>query len=241
MVRNIIKIDEEKCNGCGLCVNACHEGALELIDGKAKLVSESYCDGLGDCLPECPTGAITIEKREAPEYDEVAVKNRMQENNNSTNDTLACGCPGTLAKSIVRPKHPNEQKQKAQVDSSFIESKLNQWPCQIKLMPINAPYYNNANLLVAADCTAFSYANFHNDFMKNKITIIGCPKLDMIDYSEKLTAILKNNEIKSLTVLRMEVPCCGGIVNAVKSALINSGKMIPWNVITISTDGNIIE
>jgi len=234
MKRNIIKIDEGKCNGCGLCISACHEGALQLIDGKAKLISESYCDGLGDCLPECPTNAITIEEREADAFDEEAVKNRMKNKPAEVKD-LPCGCPGTHAKTI-------EKKETISKEATIsVESQLQQWPCQIKLVPPNAPYFNNAHLLIAADCTAFAYGNIHNDFMKNKVTLIGCPKLDSIDYSEKLTAILSHNNIKSVTVLRMEVPCCGGMVSAVTTALKNSEKMIPWNVVTIGTDGSIVE
>ncbi len=238
MKRKIIKIDEEKCNGCGLCVNACHEGALQLIDGKARLVSESYCDGLGDCLPECPTGAITLEEREAADYDEEAVKRNMEKNKAQTEAApLACGCPGTHAKRIVK----EQPKPAPAVSGESIQSQLGQWPCQLKLVPVGAPYLNNAHLLIAADCTAFAYADIHRRFMRNKITLIGCPKLDDIDYSEKLTAIFKQNHIKSVTILRMEVPCCGGIVHAVKNALVNSGKMIPWSVVTISADGRILE
>lgn len=236
MKRNIISIDEAKCNGCGLCVNACHEGALQLIDGKAKLVSESYCDGLGNCLPECPTGAITIEEREAEAFDEAAVAKNMAAKDAPALPPLACGCPGTAARSIVK-----EKAAEAPVRPARFESELRQWPCQIKLVPVNAPYFDNAHILVAADCTAYAYAEIHQNFMRNKITIIGCPKLDEVDYTEKLTEILQKHEIKSITVLRMEVPCCGGIVHAVKNALVNSGKMIPWNVVTISTEGNIIE
>jgi ferredoxin len=236
MKRKIISIDESKCNGCGLCVNACHEGALQMVNGKAKLISESYCDGLGDCLPECPTGAITIEEREAAPYDEEAVARHIQAKKRTTAPSLACGCPGSQARSIVK-KTTNEPQTRAVT----IQSELRQWPCQIKLVPANAPYFDNAHLLVAADCVAYAYAGIHQDFMRNKITIIGCPKLDEVDYTEKLAEILRNNEIKSVTVLRMEVPCCGGIVHAVKNALINSGKMIPWNVVTIGTEGDIIE
>jgi ferredoxin len=235
VIRKMVTIDEEKCNGCGLCIDACHEGALELVDGKARLVSESYCDGLGDCLPACPTGAITIQEREADPYDEEAVLQRMQSEKDCALQELPCGCPGTQAKAIER-RTPEVQNQPV-----AIESQLAQWPCQIKLVPVNAPYFDNAHLLVAADCTAYAYANIHNDFMRNKVTIIGCPKLDFVDYSEKLTAILKAHNIKSVTVLRMSVPCCGGIVNAVKKALLESGKMIPWQVVTISTDGRILE
>jgi len=238
MKRKIVKIDKEKCNGCGLCVNACHEGALQIINGKAKLVSETYCDGLGDCLPECPTGAITIEEREAEPYDGEAVKKHMKmKNTYSRIDSPVCGCPGTQVKTFDRKSAVSTPEQL----TTSIESQLHQWPCQIKLVPVNAPYFYNANLLIAADCTAFAYADIHQIFMRNKVTLIGCPKLDDIDYSEKLTEIIKRHEIRSITVLRMEVPCCGGIVHAVKKALIGSGKIIPWNVITISTDGTIIE
>ena len=192
MIRKIIKIDEDKCNGCGLCASACHEGAIAIVNKKAKLLRDDYCDGLGNCLPVCPTGAISFEEREAKAYNE----------NNA---------------------------------------RLSQWPVQIKLVPVNAPYFNNANLLVAADCTAYAYGNFHNEFIKNKITIIGCPKLDNTDYTEKLNDIIKSNNIKSVTVVRMEVPCCGGIEIAVKNALQNSGKFIPWSVVIISTDGQILD
>lgn len=249
MIRKIIKIDEEKCNGCGLCINACHEGALQIVDGKAKLISDSYCDGLGNCLPECPTGAITIEEREAAEFDEEAVKERMERISAAPAPTapaqLNCGCPGSRARIINRGI--NDQPLSANTHSHTgvaavkAESQLGQWPCQIKLVPVNAPYFENTHLLIAADCTAFAYANIHNDFMKGKITLIGCPKLDEVDYSNKLAQIIASHNIKSVTVLRMEVPCCGGIVNAVKNALIDSGKMIPWNIVTISTDGTIIE
>lgn len=237
MKRNIIKIDESKCNGCGLCVTACHEGALQLIDGKARLVSESYCDGLGDCLPECPTGAIVLEERETAEYDEEAVKKHMEKNKPQPKPDMPCGCPGTHARLLAK-----KQPESAPVLSNeALPSQLGQWPCQLKLVPVNAPYLDNAHLLIAADCTAYAYPNIHQTFMRNKITLIACPKLDNADYSEKLTAILKENEIKSVTILRMEVPCCGGILQAAKTALSNSGKMIPWNVVTISTDGRILE
>ncbi|MBS5323105.1 MAG: 4Fe-4S binding protein [Lachnospiraceae bacterium] len=193
MIRKIIEIQEEKCNGCGLCASACHEGAIGMVDGKARLLREDYCDGLGDCLPQCPTGAITFVEREAAPYDEAGI------------------------------------------------SRLRQWPCQIKLVPVNAPYFHKAKLLIAADCTAYAYADFHRDFMKGKITLIGCPKLDGADYSEKLTEIIKNNDIRSVTILRMEVPCCGGLEMAVKKALQNSGKFLPWQVVTISTEGQILD
>ena len=234
MIRKIIKIDKEKCNGCGLCVKACHEGAIQMIDGKASLIRDDYCDGLGDCLPVCPTNAISFEMREALEYNEEAVN----ENKKSANNSMPCGCPGTNIKTFNRKLTLNKPTVN---NNNNIESKLNQWPVQIKLVPINAPYFDNANLLIAADCSAYAYGNFHNDFMKNHITLIGCPKLDMVDYKVKLTEIIKNNNIKSVTVVRMEVPCCGGIELAVKNALIESGKFIPWRIVTISTDGNIID
>lgn len=241
MLRKIIKIEEEKCNGCGLCAAACHEGAIGMVSGKAKLLREDYCDGLGDCLPACPTGAITFEEREAPAYDEMAVQMNKQGSTNPLNkqgDTLPCGCPGTQSKSISRK--PEEVKREV-TSTCSCESQLSQWPVQIKLVPVNAPYFNNANLLVAADCTAFAYGDFHNKFIKNRVTLVGCPKLDSGDYSEKLTEILRNNNIKSLTIVRMEVPCCGGLEQAAKAALQNSGKMIPWQVVTISTGGEILE
>jgi ferredoxin len=237
MKRNIINIDEEKCNGCGLCVSACHEGALQLIDGKARLVSESYCDGLGDCLPECPTKAITLEERETVAYDEEAVKKHMYKSKAQPEAPLPCGCPGTHAKLLAKKQIESTPV----LSGENLQSQLGQWPCQLKLVPVNAPYLDNAHLLIAADCTAFAYPNIHEKFMRNKITLIACPKLDDIDYSEKLTTILKQNEIKSVTILRMEVPCCGGILQAAKKALLNSGKLIPWSVVTISTDGRILE
>ncbi len=232
MIRSLIKIDEEKCNGCGLCAEACHEGAIEMIDGKAKLTREDYCDGLGDCLPACPTGAISFEEREAPAYDEAAVL-RAKAERPAPPKNLPCGCPGTMTKAIKRENAASTAKP--------VTSQLSQWPCQIKLVPVNAPYFEDANLLIAADCTAYAYGNFHNDFIRNYITLIGCPKLDMGDYTEKLTAIIKNNNIKSVKVVRMEVPCCGGIEAATKNALMASGKFIPWQVITVSTDGKILD
>lgn len=240
MKRKIVKIDEDKCNGCGLCISACHEGALQLVDGKARLVSESYCDGLGNCLPECPTGAITIEEREAEPFDEAAVLNNMKQNQQKevkNEHVHTGGCPGSRALFIRRNE---DGDMPASADIPKLTSRLMQWPCQIRLVPPSAPYFRNANLLVAADCTAYAYANFHEDFMRNKITIIGCPKLDDTDYSEKLTEILMLNDIRSITVVRMEVACCGGIVNAVKEALLRSGKMIPWQVVIIGTDGTIL-
>ena len=234
MIRKIIKIDESKCDGCGLCVSACHEGAIGLVDGKAKLLRDDYCDGLGNCLPVCPTEAISFEEREAAEFDETAVKANME---SVQPETLACGCPGTHSKKIARYDCNEPEQEKA----ATVATHLNQWPVQIKLVPVNAPYFKNANLLVAADCAAYAFGNFHNEFMRNRITLIGCPKLDEGDYSEKLTAILRQNEIKSVTVVRMEVPCCGGIEHAVKTALLNCGKLIPWQIVVLSTDGKIIE
>ena len=232
MIRKIIKIEEEKCNGCGACATACHEGAIEMVNGKAKLTREDYCDGLGDCLPACPTDAISFEEREAPAYNEEAVLNAKKKKQAST--ALPCGCPGTHSKAI-------ERKTVDVTTTVVVDSKLTQWPVQIKLVPVNAPYFENANLLVAADCTAYAYGNFHNEFIHNRITVIGCPKLDQCDYTEKLIQIIANNNIKSVTVVRMEVPCCSGIENAVINALKISGKFIPWQVVTISTDGRILE
>ncbi len=231
MLRKIIKIDEEKCNGCGACAAACHEGAIEMINGKAKLTREDYCDGLGDCLPTCPTNAITFEEREAPAYDEEAVR---QAKMNRFGVNLPCGCPGTQSKAIKR-------EAVAPTKAGAIPGQLSQWPCQIKLVPVNAPYFEDANLLIAADCTAFAYGDFHNTFIRNHITLIGCPKLDEGDYADKLTQIIANNTIKSVNIVRMEVPCCGGLENAVKRAIQASGKFIPWQVVTISTDGKILE
>lgn len=232
MLRKIIRIDEEKCNGCGACASACHEGAIEMINGKAKLTREDYCDGLGDCLPACPTNAITFEEREAPAYNEEAVREAKMK---KFGVKLPCGCPGTHSKSIKR-EEPVRSK-----DDVPVSSRLMQWPVQIKLVPVNAPYFADANLLIAADCTAYAYGNFHNEFMRNHVTLIGCPKLDEGDYAEKLTQIIANNNIKSVKIVRMEVPCCGGIENAVKRALQASGKFIPWQVITVSTDGRILD
>lgn len=298
MIRQIIKINEDKCNGCGACASACHEGAIEIVNGKAKLTREDYCDGLGDCLPACPTGAITFENREAPAYDEAAVlaakeakESKMPKAADGANEagTLPCGCPGTHVKQLhhvdslasTRKAHapgcpgskakalhtsggpdasaqhfahsacestcscdgsgtsPSQAAALSAAAAAFT-SKLMQWPVQIKLVPVNAPYFDGANLLVAADCTAYAYGNFHNEFMRNHITLIGCPKLDACDYSEKLTEIISNNDIKSVTVTRMEVPCCGGIENAVRKAIQASGKFIPWRIVTISADGELL-
>ena len=286
MLRKIIKIDEKKCNGCGLCATACHEGAIDIIDGKAKLVRENYCDGFGDCLPGCPTGAITFEEREAPEYDDAAVKRtqekakkeaekmtveeimqikdenerrrmmkaKMQEGGGTglkhgscpgsramhlSHDAQLCantgGCPGARSEAL------GTTAEGAISGASRPMPRLAQWPCQIKLVPTEAPFFEGAKLLIAADCTAYAYANMHEDFMRGRTTIIGCPKLDAVDYSEKLTEIIKNNEIKNVTIVRMEVPCCGGLEIAVKNALQASGKFIPWQVVTVSRDGRILD
>ena len=230
MIRRIIEINQDKCNGCGACAAACHEGAIAMVDGKATLMRDDYCDGLGDCLPACPTGAISFVEREAAAYDEAAVLAAKAKKSGP----LPCGCPGTAAKAIRRQPEPDAVQRPQQ-------SQLSQWPVQIKLAPVNAPWLDGAKLLVAADCTAYAYANFHQDFIRGHITLVSCPKLDSVDYSEKLTEILKKNHIRSITVVRMEVPCCGGIENAVKKALQASGKLIPWNVVTISTDGRILD
>ena len=233
MIRKIIKIDSKKCNGCGACAAACHEGAIEMVNGKAVLTREDYCDGLGDCLPACPVNAISFEEREAPAYDEAAVKQAQMK---KAGMTLPCGCPGSQSRAIQRPAAAP-----AAESAPVGRSQLQQWPVQIKLVPVNAPYFNGANLLIAADCTAYAYGNFHNEFIRNRITLIGCPKLDEGDYAEKLTAIISNNDIKSVTIVRMEVPCCGGIENAAKRAIQASGKFLPWQVVTVTTDGRIKE
>lgn len=215
MVRKIIQIDEDKCIGCGICADACHEGAIGMVDGKAKLLRDDYCDGLGDCLPTCPTGAITFVEREAAAYDEAAVEENK--------------------------KRKTQPVQTTEESRQNVSSQLSQWPIQIKLAPLKAPYFENADLLIAADCTAYAYGNFHQDFIKGRITLIGCPKLDAVDYTEKLTEILCRNTIRSVTIVRMEVPCCGGIEYAAVTALKNSGKMIPKQVITVSTQGQILD
>ena len=219
MIRRIITIDEEKCNGCGLCADACHEGAIGIVSGKAKLLREDYCDGLGDCLPACPMNAISFEEREAPAYNEAAVLAAKK----AREEKLPCGCPGSACQNV-----------------HTVSSCLTNFPVQIKLLPLGAPYFDEADLLIAADCTAYSYGNFHQDFMRDKVTMIGCPKLDAVDYSEKLTQILKHNDIRSITVTRMTVPCCGGLSYAVKTAIENCGKNIPLHIVTISPDGKIV-
>lgn len=235
MIRRVIQIDTEKCNGCGLCATACHEGAIAIVDGKAKLMRDDYCDGLGDCLPSCPMQAISFVEREAAAYDEEAVRKHLEKR---AKEQQTAGCPGSQAKMIKRS--PEASVSAAQHTTNVI-SELRQWPVQIKLMPVKAPYYDGADLLIAADCTAYAYANFHDDFIRDKITVIGCPKLDDIDYSEKLTEILRQNDIKSVHIVRMEVPCCGGLLNAAKVALQNCDKMIPWQVTVVGTDGTILQ
>ena len=248
MIRRIIQIDEEKCNGCGACAAACHESAIGMVDGKAKLLRDDYCDGLGDCLPACPTGAIIFVEREAAAYDEEAVlanqKKAMQEKMNQkiaqgyvSSHHASGGCPGSRIRQMKRETSETE----IPVAATKPQSQLQQWPVQIKLVPTNAPYFDGAKLLIAADCTAYAYANFHEDFIKGRIVLVGCPKLDATDYSEKLEEIIRNNNIASVTIVRMEVPCCGGLEMAAKKALKNSGKFIPWQVTTISVDGKILD
>ncbi len=276
MKRRIIEIDNEKCNGCGACAAACHEGAIAMVDGKAKLMRDDYCDGLGDCLPTCPTNAISFVEREAAAYDEQAViankQKKMQEQgmaighagcpgSRAMNITHA-GCPGSQAKTVQHTGCPGSQARSLAaedrnaaasapasdsaadtVNAAAYEpvSRLSQWPVQIKLVPVKAPYFDGAKLLIAADCTAYAYAAFHERFIKGHIAVIGCPKLDSVDYSEKLTEIIRENDIKSVTIVRMEVPCCGGLQNAAVTALRNSGKFIPWQVVTVSIDGRILD
>lgn len=233
MIRKIIKIDKEKCNGCGVCAAACHEGAIEMVNGKAKLTREDYCDGLGDCLPACPEDAISFEEREAPAYDEDAVRQAKMK---KLGVKQPCGCPSSQSRTIN-----HELAAAIPKNTTGSQSQLMQWPVQIKLAPVNASYFNDANLLIAADCTAYAYGNFHNDFIRNRITLIGCPKLDEGDYAEKLAAIIGSNSVKSVTVVRMEVPCCGGIENAAKRAIKASGKLLPGQVVTVTADGQIKE
>ena len=235
MKRKIVHIDEEKCNGCGACAAACHEGAIAMVDGKARLLRDDYCDGLGDCLPACPVDAIQIIEREAVPYDDAAVKARQAKLKQQ--QAPAGGCPGSRARVLgaIRREEPQVQAGGAEP-----QSRLMQWPVQIKLAPVNAPYFDGADLLIAADCTAYAYGNFHADFMAGKITLVGCPKLDSVDYSEKLTELFRRSAVKSVTVARMEVPCCGGIERAVRTALENSGKDIPCRVVTLTTDGRIL-
>ena len=228
MIRRIITIDEGKCNGCGLCADACHEGAIGIVDGKARLLREDYCDGLGDCLPTCPMNAISFEQREAPAYNEAAVLAAKK----AKEATLPCGYPGSACRSITHEHHSEDPS---------VPSQLTNFPIQIKLVPHNAPYFDGADLLIAADCTAFAYGNFHHDFVKGRVTMIGCPKLDAVNYAEKLTQIFRYNNIRSITVIRMTVPCCGGLTHAVKTAIENSCREIPLNIVTISPDGRIIK
>ena len=235
MKRRIIEIDSNKCNGCGACAAACHEGAIAMVNGKAQLMRDDYCDGLGDCLPACPTGAISFVEREAAAYDEQAVLENKQKKMQQ-GMSLPGGCPGTRMRTL---RH--EEPSGSEAVPAAAQSRLSQWPVQIKLVPVRAPFFEGAKLLIAADCTAYAYAAFHERFIRGHITLVGCPKLDSVEYSEKLTEIIRNNDIQSVTVVRMEVPCCGGLEHAAKTALQNSGKFIPWQVVTISTDGRILD
>ena len=236
MKRRIIEIDENKCNGCGACAAACHEGAIAMVDGKARLMRDDYCDGLGDCLPACPTGAITFVEREAAAYDEQAVMENKQRKMRKEGMVLPLGCPGSQSRNIQREAAPAAEAPRAEQTS-----RLSQWPVQIKLVPIKAPYFDGANILIAADCTAYAYADFHRKFIRNRITLIGCPKLDEGDYTEKLQAIFESNDIRSVTIVRMEVPCCGGIERAAKNALQRSGKFVPWQVYTVGINGELLD
>ena len=247
MIRKIVKIDEEKCTGCGLCASACHENAIVMENGKAHLLRDDFCDGFGDCLPACPAGAITIEERESAEYNPAAVEMRKQILAQQASGVHmahphAGGCPGSAMHTFNRTQNPSQtsESENETAEKTTVRSELMQWPVQIKLLPVQAPFYENANLLIAADCTAYAYATFHRDFIKNHITLVGCPKLDEGDYTEKLTAIISQNNIKSLTIVRMEVPCCGGLERAATEALKASGKFLPWRVVVISRDGEII-
>jgi Fe-S-cluster-containing hydrogenase component 2 len=234
MLRQVIKIDEEKCNGCGLCAKACHEGAIAMVQGKARLIRDDFCDGLGNCLPVCPTGAITFEERDAAAFDESSVKAFKEKQ--SAHQARSGGCPGSRMHTFAR----QEAQEASPALADIPQSELRQWPVQMKLVPVNAPYFQNAKLLIAADCTAFAHGNFHQEFMKNHVTLIGCPKLDSIDYTQKLTEILARNDIKSVKVVRMEVPCCGGLDFAVRKALELSGKFIPCQTVVLSTDGEVL-
>ncbi|MCR4741979.1 MAG: 4Fe-4S binding protein [Treponema sp.] len=238
MIRKIVKIDEEKCTGCALCASACHENAIVMKNGKAHLLRDDFCDGFGDCLPACPAGAITIEERESLEYNPAAVEQRKQLLENKFEIHPLGSCPGSAVHTFVRNNSKSSDSEG--LEKSAVKSQLMQWPVQIKLLPIQAPFYENANLLIAADCTAYAYAAFHRDFIKNHITLIGCPKLDDGDYTDKLTEIIRLNNIKSLTLVRMDVPCCGGLERAATEALKASGKFIPWQVIVIGRDGEIL-
>lgn len=247
MIRKIVKINEEKCTGCGLCASACHENAIVMENGKAHLLRDDFCDGFGDCLPACPAGAITIEERESAEYNPAAVEMRkqilaQQASGAPMAHPHAGGCPGSAMHTFNRTQNPahTSESENENTERTTVRSELMQWPVQIKLLPVQAPFYENANLLIAADCTAYAYAAFHRDFIKNHITLVGCPKLDEGDYTEKLTAIISQNNIKSLTIVRMEVPCCGGLERAATEALKSSGKFLPWRVVVISRDGEII-
>lgn len=246
MKRNIINIDESKCNGCGLCINACHEGAIELLDGKAKLISDEYCDGLGDCLPRCPMDAINIVERDAMNYDvnAVLIKKKQSYDKEDMKKDLPCGCPGTMEKSIKRDissSSAQEEKSKITKLEKIVDSQLNQWPVQLKLVNSKAGFLKGADILIAADCTAYAYGNFHAEFIKGRITLIGCPKLDDNNYyRDKIAEILQNNEIKSITVVRMEVPCCAGIVIAVKEAMLKARAIVPYKEITIGINGVIL-
>lgn len=235
MKRNIVQIDSDLCNGCGLCVDACHEGALAMVDGKAKLITDSYCDGLGHCLPQCPTNAIKIIQRDADDYDEAAV---LQNQAAKKQGPPAGGCPGSMARSFAPAAAPAPAPVSAAPGG---ESALRSWPVQLKLVPVRAPYFDGAHLLIAADCSAFAYADFHSKFLAGRIPLIGCPKLDEGDYAEKLTAILRENNIESVTILRMEVPCCGGLLTAAKTALQNCGKLIPWGYHVITIEGQLAQ
>ena len=236
MKRRIIEINQDKCNGCGECAAACHEGAIAMVNGKAQLMRDDYCDGLGDCLPACPTGAISFVEREAADYDEQAVLANKQRKMQQEGMSIHTGCPGSQMKTLL-----HSEPSGTEAAPVVFQSRLSQWPVQIKLVPVNAPYFDGAKLLIAADCTAYAYAAFHERFIKGHITLVGCPKLDSVDYSEKLTEIIRNNDIKSVTIVRMEVPCCGGLEQAAKTALQNSGKFIPWQVATVTVDGKLKE